>query len=158
MNSRFLVSASKRRLLNGAINRRAVQANAATARMNGSVNGAVRPFHASVASADALDMADTFARRHSKFCPRNLNLRCLLKPLPFIVFEMQNNLFRRYDGRSWTHYLRLNYHENNANQHQFTVPLLLSFFEIIPAIQWVHEVKNQRRCFKLLVSKTSMNL
>ena len=152
------MSASKRRLLNGAINRRVVQANATTARMNGSANGAVRPFHASVASADALDMADTFARRHSKFCPRNLNPRCLLKPLPSIVFEKQNNLFRRYDERSWTQGLRLNCHENNANQHQFAVPLFLSFFEIIPAIQWVHEVKSQRPCFKLLVSKTSMNL
>jgi hypothetical protein len=28
---------------------------------------AVRTFHASVLSNDALDMADTFARRHSKF-------------------------------------------------------------------------------------------
>ena len=67
MNSRFLVSASKRRLLTGAINRRAVKGSSSIGRISGNSNGAVRPFHSSLASADALDMADTFARRHSKF-------------------------------------------------------------------------------------------
>ncbi len=92
------MSASKRSLLNGAINRRAVQANASIGRLNGNSNGVVRPFHASVASADALDMADTFAGRHSKFCPRNLNPLCLLKPLLFIVSrEAELFYFHRED-------------------------------------------------------------
>ena len=94
MNSRFLVSASKRRLLTGAINRRTVKGSSSIGRINGNSNGAVRPFHSSLASADALDMADTFARRHSKFSLGVLTFRSFSRDrIPLfccVSFEFRN--------------------------------------------------------------------
>lgn len=68
------MSSSKRRLLTGGINHRTMKAKAQIGRLNGNAIGFVRSLHSSLesfSSADALDMADTFARRHSKFCLRN---------------------------------------------------------------------------------------
>lgn len=68
MNSRLLASCSKRRLLAGGVKSRTLKAKAAVGRLGGT-SGTVRSLHSSptvFSSVDALDMADTFARRHSK--------------------------------------------------------------------------------------------
>lgn len=81
MNSRLLASCSKRRLLAGGINGRTMTARAPVGRISGNATGTVRSLHSSLAtfsSVDALDMADTFAHRHSKFCPCDFTPSCCL--------------------------------------------------------------------------------
>ena len=87
MNSRFLASSSlqemKRRLIlspssslvAGQINRSARKSKAPIGGLIANSSGTIRSLHsgsACFASADALDMADTFARRHSKSCLSDL--------------------------------------------------------------------------------------
>jgi hypothetical protein len=125
-----------------------------------------RSYHASAALPDALDMTDTFARRHSKYNVDVMLTSRTTNSVQIVRRDTQHDdekNLRRFndvvvDDDPW--YTNTHTHTHTHTHTQLIYDLFLLFHYFVNqmncySVQWDRDCKNRRRCYRPLGLKHS---